>query len=87
MINQHKHQHAENASSSTLSKAKVVLVGFLIVAAYFLITEHRAHLGGALYYLPFLLLLACLLMHIFMHSGHSEHVPENRPGDNQKGDA
>jgi hypothetical protein len=87
MINQHKHDHAGNTSSSTLSKAKLVLVGFMIVAAYFLITEHRAHLGGTLYYLPFLFLLACPLMHIFMHSGHSGHVPENRPGDNEKGEA
>ena len=87
MINQHKHKHAGNTISSTLSKAKLVLVGFLIVVAYFLATEHRAHLVGALYYLPFLLLLACPLMHIFMHSGHSGHVAENQRDDNEKGDA
>jgi len=37
------------------------------IAGYFLVAEHRAHLLGAL---PFLLLLACPLMHIFMHRGH-----------------
>ena len=37
------------------------------VAAYFLLAEHRAHFWGAL---PFLLLLACPLMHVFMHHGH-----------------
>ena len=37
------------------------------VAAYFLLSEHRAHFFGAL---PFLLLLACPLMHVFMHHGH-----------------
>ena len=37
------------------------------VATYFLLSEHRAHIFGAL---PFLLLLACPLMHIFMHHGH-----------------
>ena len=45
-------------------------IGFLVfgaVAAYFLLSEHRAHLFGAL---PFLLLLACPLMHLFMHGGH-----------------
>ena len=40
------------------------------VAAYFLLSEHRTHFLGAL---PFLLLLACPLMHMFMHGGHGEH--------------
>ena len=37
------------------------------VAAYFLLTEHRAHLFAAL---PLLLLFGCLGMHTFMHHGH-----------------
>lgn len=41
--------------------------GFLLVAAFFLTTEHRAHLFGLL---PYLLLLACPLLHVFMHGGH-----------------
>lgn len=48
-------------------------IGLLIMGAaagYFLLTEHRAHLFGAL---PYLLLLACLLMHFFMHRGHGGH--------------
>ena len=40
------------------------------VATYFLLSEHRAHFFGAL---PFLLLLACPLMHVFMHHGHGGH--------------
>lgn len=48
----------------------------LAIAAFFLWTEHRAHLLGAL---PWLLLLACPLMHRFMHRGHGSshesHVP------------
>ena len=43
---------------------------FGAVAAYFLLTEHRAHFFGAL---PFLLVLACPLMHVFMHRGHGRH--------------
>jgi hypothetical protein len=39
----------------------------LLVGGYFLLTEHRAHLFGAL---PYLLLLACPVMHLFMHKGH-----------------
>jgi len=37
------------------------------VAGWFLLTEHRAHLFGAL---PRLVLLACPMMHVFMHGGH-----------------
>ena len=48
-------------------------VGLLVIGAvamYFLLREHRSHFFGAL---PFLLLLACPLMHTFMHGGHGEH--------------
>lgn len=43
---------------------------FLAIAAFFLWTEHRAHLLGIL---PYLILLACPLIHMFMHRGHGGH--------------
>ncbi len=46
---------------------RLVLIGFLAIAGFFLVTEHSAHLFGVL---PWLLLLACPLMHVFMHHGH-----------------
>ena len=49
------------------SRANIVLVGFLAIGAYFLITEHGAHI---IPFLPRLLILACPLMHLFMHHGH-----------------
>ncbi len=52
------------------SRTGPVLLAFLAIAAFFLITEHRAHLYGIL---PYLLLLACPLLHLFMHGGHGEH--------------
>ena len=52
------------------SKANIALIVFLIIGAFFLVTEHRAHLSGWLPYWPYLLLLACPLMHLFMHGGH-----------------
>ena len=55
------------------TRGGVVLLGFLAIGAYFLITEHRAHLALATPYLPWLLLLACPLMHVFMHGGHGGH--------------
>jgi hypothetical protein len=48
----------------------MVLCGFLAVAAFFLLTEHTAHVFGALSYL---LLAACPVMHLFMHHGHRGH--------------
>jgi hypothetical protein len=57
------------------SRARWVFIGFLVVAAFFLFSEHRAHFLGAL---PWLLLLACPLMHLFMHHGHHGHGPGER---------
>jgi hypothetical protein len=57
-------------------------IGLLVlgaVAGYFLVTEHLAHLAGAL---PYLFLLACPLMHVFMHHGHGHgHQGGHSHGD------
>lgn len=48
-----------------------IFLGFAVIAGYFLLTEHRAHVYQ---YLPFLLLLACPLLHLFHgHGGHGSH--------------
>ena len=67
------HDHAEHYSQRQnffTSRAGFVLVGFLLIGGALLFTEHRAHVLGALIWLP---LLACPLMHLFMHSGHGGH--------------
>ncbi len=49
---------------------------FAAMALFYLLSEHRAHLFGAL---PYLLVLACPLMHRFMHGHHGhkhDHVAE-----------
>jgi hypothetical protein len=74
----------ERHSDRTASRAKWVFMGFILIAAYFVLTEHRAHLSGLLQYLPLLLLLACPLMHVFMHGRHrrhrhTDHQPEYTP--------
>ena len=51
------------------SKTGLTLLGFAGVAAFFLVTEHRAHVFGIL---PFVLLLVCPLLHLF-HRGHGGH--------------
>jgi len=64
------------------SRSGLALLGFLAVAAFFLWTEHRAHLLGIL---PYVLLLLCPLLH-FLHGGHGgrggHHGRGN--GDNPK---
>jgi len=57
------------------SKTGLVTIAFLLIAAFFLLTEHRAHTFGVL---PFLLLLACPLLHVFMHGGHRGHGGHGR---------
>ena len=52
------------------SRYAIGLVVMGAIAAYFLLSEHRAHFLGAL---PLLLLLSCPLMHVFMHHGHGGH--------------
>lgn len=64
------------------------LLGFLGIAFFFLWSEHRAHLMGAL---PFLLLLLCPIIHLFMHHGHHHggHSPDKaadkKGADKEKG--
>ena len=53
-----------------MSRGKMVFWGFAALGAFLLAVEHRAHLPAAL---PALLLLACPLMHLFMHGGHGGH--------------
>ncbi len=53
-------------SQRTITRAKVVMIGFLLVIAYLLWTEHRAHV---IQFLPFLLLAACPLMHVSCITG------------------
>ena len=56
------------------SRSRLVLIGFLAVAAFFLFSEHRAHFLGIL---PYLFVLACPLMHLF-HHGHHGHRDSGR---------
>ena len=68
---------SHDAGTQLSGRAKQVFVLFAIVAAFFLLAERRAHV---LPYLPWLLLAACPLMHLFMHHGkHREHGREATP--------
>lgn len=71
--------HPPEARSRLRSRSGLVLLAFLGIAGFFVITEHTAHFFGIL---PYLLLLACPLLHLFhgRHgAGHGDHGsgPEN----------
>ena len=74
-------EHESGRGGFFTSAANIALIGFLAIAGYFLVTEHRAHIATAIPYLPFLLILACPLLHIFMHGGHGGHDG----GENSRG--
>ncbi|HEY8327061.1 MAG TPA: DUF2933 domain-containing protein [Rhodanobacter sp.] len=91
----HDHGHNESPPRFWRSRYGVGLLVIGAVAGYFLLKEHSAHVVG---YLPFLLLAACPLMHIFMHGGHGhgghDHsantppgTPPNTPNQDTGGDA
>jgi hypothetical protein len=59
------------------SPTGIVTLGFLGVAGFFLLTEHTAHVFGVL---PWLLIAACPLMHLFMHHGHGHSGDDHSAG-------
>jgi len=65
--------HRGEKNSFFASRANLVLIAFLAIGAFYLVTEHRAHLLPYLGYWPYLLVLACPLLHVFMHGGHGSH--------------
>lgn len=81
-MHDHLHSESERPQNSFLtSRAALVFIGFAIIAAVLLFTEHRAHVFGVLVWLP---LLACPLMHVFMHHGHGGHRGQGQHGNEGK---
>jgi hypothetical protein len=64
------------------SRAGVVALCFAAIAGFFLVTEHAAHVFGVL---PYLLILACPLMHLFMHHGHHGGHDAHGGADDRRG--
>ena len=67
------HDHSGPAPQAPAFWGSRYSLGLLVlggVGLFFLLSEHRAHVLSAL---PLLLILACPLMHLFMHQGHGGH--------------
>jgi hypothetical protein len=72
------HEHSQH--NRRPGGGRWVFWSFVLIAGYFLITEHRAHV---IEFLPFVLLAACPLLHFF--HGHGEHGRHGGQGDEDKG--
>ncbi len=59
-----------NKTFSWFSSKGIAAIAFILAITYFLLVEHRQHVVE---FLPFLIILLCPLMHIFMHRGHGGH--------------
>jgi hypothetical protein len=71
MAHEHHSQDQTSGARTFLhSRMGLVLIGFLLIAGFYLVTEHAAHVFG---FLPYALLLLCPFLHLFMHAGHGGH--------------
>jgi len=60
---------------------QLVVISLCLVIAFFLLREHWGHMLGLA---PYLLLLACPLLHLLHHHGghgHGGHPSHNEPSD------
>lgn len=57
------------------SRTGLATLGLVALAGLLLVVDHWAHLFGAL---PYLLVLACPLLHLFGHGGHGGHAASQR---------
>jgi hypothetical protein len=81
----HGPHHTEFRTSRR--RARWVWGLFAALALYYLLTEHRAHVTGALGWLPLGLLLLCPLMHVFMHGRHGSEAVHGTPAREPRGAA
>jgi hypothetical protein len=67
-------EKTSRSSGRVKVRAGAVLLAFLAIAAFLLLSEHRAHVFGAL---PYLLLLLCPVLHLILHGGHGTNGEEH----------
>ena len=58
--------------------SKIAALSFGLVAIFFVLREHWGHVLG---FSPYLLLLACPLLHLFHHHGGHNHHDGQHDGD------
>ena len=73
-MNQVKHQHPHQSEKHP-DLYQIGKWGAIAIIVFYLLTEHRQHV---LQFLPYLFLLACPLMHFFMHGSHGSHHDQKK---------
>jgi Flp pilus assembly protein TadB len=61
----------ERGNGIARASVRTLLAFGAVLVAFFLIAEHRAHTLGVM---PYLLLLACPILHLFWHGRHGSHT-------------
>lgn len=74
--------HEHDTNHDQRKRQNIAMWVFMAIVLYFLITEHWAHVVP---FLPWLLLLACPLMHLFMHGGHGGHGDRDQQDEDHGG--
>ena len=73
------HRVDESGANAPLGRkpVKIALLMILLIVAFYLLREHWGHVAGLW---PYLLLLACPVMHLFHgHGGHGGHAGHHGP--------
>ncbi len=73
----------DGAASWWRTRTGITAIGFALVGAFYVLREHWGHALGAL---PYLLILACPLMHLFMHRGQHRHGGNPDAAPNTRGE-
>ncbi len=68
-------------SLNRLSWIHIMLIGVALASGTLLWQRYQEQLFS---YLPYLLILLCPLMHIFMHKGHGKHKNHNDDNEHQE---
>jgi hypothetical protein len=62
-----------------------IFCAFALIALFFLIAEHRAHLGFLTPYAPLALIGVCVLLHSYTHGlAHGRHRGHRSPRDDSQ---
>lgn len=86
-MNTTRHDRPSSTSDTPLQRRSqaIALVMFALIGGFYLLREHWGHVAG---YFPYLLLLACPVMHLFhghghhgRHTGHSKHADRQAAKD------
>lgn len=82
-MSDHSNHGGNGIGDWIFSRTGVATAVAVAILAFLIYRGHTAHLLGAL---PYLLILSCPLLHIFMHGGHGHHHGGQKPKSDEEDD-